>query len=649
MLDKIHIDFETRASADLKSAGAWVYSKHPDTQVICMAYCTPKDPEVKLWLPFDPIPDDLVSCIEEGMRVCAHNAFFEYSVWVNIMIPLFGFPDIKDDQWDCTAAKAAYYNLPRALGEAAKALKLPVAKDETGKRVMLRLSKPRKPTKKNPNLWCYEQDRLEETYSYCMDDVRVEKALDESLPDLPEQERQIWLADQKINKRGLLADRFLVESAISLTQQAVAEAEQTLIALTDGEVTSFGQTQRLLKWINNGGTDQLSNLQKAVVQSYLADGMGDLLAGEVLSLREENNKSSTKKYPAFLATMDEDDRVRDILMYSGAITSRWAGKRIQIQNFPRGFVKDVDSLVELINTRDYAHVHEVCVDKMNMPVMAALLSALRSVIIAPEGYELLVVDYASIEARVLAWLAGHTALLDLFANGGKVYEDMAKDIYNIPIEEVTKEQRQIGKQAVLGLGYQMGSPKFKATCAVNGVEIDDIFADRVVKIYRTKNKPISDEWRRQEKAAIAAVAQPKILTRAGRIRWYYDGERFLKCGLPSGRSIIYPFPFLAEDLKFGGYKLKYYGASKGQWVIVDTYGGKLVENIVQGIARDLLAGALVREQDSVVFHVHDEIVAEVPEGSRSLQDFENSLTLLPPWAEGCPLAVEGFVTKRYRK
>jgi DNA polymerase len=682
------IDFETRSAADLKKVGSWAYACHPSTEVLCLAFRLPTwEPErVALWHPAFPHLGILASSTKDLLElfewiwlrrpVEAHNAWFERGIWQNVLVPE-GWPEIEAWQWRCSAAKAAAHTLPRKLEEVAAVLRLEQQKDKAGHTLMKKLSKPRKPRKAeraawdavhpgepHPTLWWESKEWFEQLWAYCAQDVRAEAAVSEAVPDLAANELELYLIDQDINERGFQLDEYGVAAALILVQHETPLLNKELAGLTGGMATKATQREKLKKWFATQGLT-LENTQKDTIEELLLPSSRRRLSFAVqrgLELLKMLGKASTAKYQTMQGWMGEDGRVRGGLLFHGAGTGRWSGSGVQPHNFVRGIVKNMPALWDAIKTTDRAVVKRVAGELSYgkvKDVLDALSQALRGAIIAPPGRQLYVADYAAIEARVVNWLADNQEALDIFRRHEDIYKDMAKDIYQIDIREVTSAQRQLGKQAVLGLGFQMGAPKFQATCDKYGIIVELEFSQMVVAAYRNKYYQVVNLWHAQEGAAVEATyngdgAEPVV---AGKTAWVVEGE-YLYCILPSGRRLAYPEPDVREwETSWGAMKtsLTFTGVDPytRKWKRRSAYGGLLVENITQAIARDLMADAIRRADEShiydIVLSVHDELIAEADLGAGSVEEFTALMSQTPAWAEGCPVEAEGWRDVRYRK
>ncbi len=653
----IHLDFETRAIVDIYKTGAWLYAAHPETKILCMAYAIDDGPVELLkkeWFErgFGP-PEDLKNALAEGHNVCAHNAFFEINVWGQ-KLWADGWPNVPLEKWRCSMAKVLSHALPAKLEKCALALDSEYKKDMEGHRIMLKLSKPRKPTKKNPDLWHNDPADFEKLYNYCKQDVETERAVDKAIPDLSQKEQKVWFMDQIVNTRGVQVDNGAVEDALRLIDEYTEELKYEVSVLTGGFLDGVSRIQRAIKWISKQGLD-LPDFQKATIQEALTNNTLPRKIRRVLQIRQQLGKTSVTKYEALSNATGADGRLRDILMYHGASTGRWSGKLVQIHNLPKGNIKDTDSCVEILKSGDKDFF-----EMMYPSVMTALSACIRGMLIPKEGNDLVVSDYSAIEARVVMWLAGAEVGIQEFEDadeglGEEIYVKMAQRVFNNPdLTSDDEKERQLGKTIILGCGFGMGVKKFYATCLSWGIEISESLAKKSVDMYRSTYKAVRNMWYDQERAAIKAVRTGKK-TYSGKIVWARH-KQFLYCKLPSGRCLAYPYPKIEKKEKWGTMRdtLTFMGidSKTKQFVRQETYGGKLTENITQAVARDLLAEAMLRCDEAgykVVFSVHDELVAEIPEKFGSVTEFENIMCESPAWSEGCPIAAEGWRGKRYKK
>ena len=645
----ITIDFESRSKVSIKSTGAWRYAADPTTDVQCLGYKIDDQP-AELWTPGEGIPKELERAIRAGDMVEAHNASFEKAIWKNIMVPRYGWPEIEDDQWSCTAARAAALALPRALGDVAQVLKLKKQKDAWGKSTMLKLARPRTPTKQNPSEWYQDPDDFKVLYEYCLADVETEHELSLAIRPLSTQERNVWLLDQTINERGLRVDRRAVECALKLLAEYEEKMYKEFRKLTGGMVHTVGQQAKFVLWLSTLGVDT-EKLAKADVQDLLESTELPPVARRALEIRQALSKTSTAKYKAIAEALNDDDRLRDLLMYHGASTGRWTGRLVQPQNLPRQVLKrGLETCFDIIKTGDL-ETFEMCYPD----VMGTLAGVIRGVFIPAEGKQFFGGDYAAIEARVLFWLAGEHRGLTMFEKGEDIYKDMAATIYVKSVEKVTKDEREMGKRAILGCGYGMGKVKFRETCkAFARVEISEEMAEKVVQTYRSKYRTVPILWHDQEAAAKQAVMMPGTEVKCGKVTWKVKGK-FLFCALPSGRLLSFYEPMVEPtETSWGEVKdsVTYMSMNSvtRKWERTKTYGGKLVENLCQAVARDLMAEAMLRCERAgynVTLSVHDELLTEAATGD--VKEFEQLMATRPVWALGLPLKAEGWAGDRYQK
>lgn len=695
------IDFETRSAVDIKKVGSWRYSLDPSTEVLCLVFRLPYWPEgeTALWHPAFPELDlaesalateaererlpELFKWISEGELVEAHNAFFERGIWQNLMVPRFGWPKIAPSRWRCSAAKAAACALPRKLEMAGLALRLSEQKDLDGHKIMLKMSKPRKPRKKEveawkkthgrkpmPKLWHMSLDLLQSLFAYCRQDVLAEEQLSHSIPDMHPDEVQMYLLDQTINERGFQLDSLAVVSALRLIAAEVKLLNAELSKLTKGLVTKATQRAKMIKWLATQGLT-LFDTQKATLDGLLSPDSNDLdamssKARRGVELMRTLGRSSTAKYDTMRLWSAQDWRVRGTLLFLGATTGRWAGAGPQPHNFVKGGIKNMEEAWALIKTEDRQGIMNYVADTKDHPdetmgeVMKMLAEALRGAIISSAGKNLYVADFASIEARVLLWLAKDEHGLGIFHRGEDIYMDMASTIFGYPVTDKKKQayERALGKVAILGLGYQMGWSKFVDTAWDMGkVRIDDDLSRQTVDAYREKYHRVKQMWYDQESAAVRAVQSKGRVINQGRMSWKVEGN-FLFCTLPSGRRLAYPFPEIKlRETPWGEMKgvLTFMGMNPitHKWERLTTYGGMIVENQTQAVSRDIMAEAMQRIERTgvyeVVLSVHDEVIAESHPAWGSVENFTHLMVRSPKWAKGCPIEADSWTGGRYRK
>jgi DNA polymerase len=644
---QVNIDFETRSTIDLRRAGVYVYAAHLTTDIWCMAWAIDES-EPELWKLGDPFPALLLDAIHAGAELCAWNAQFERIIW-NAVGRRYGWPATAREQWYDTAADAAAMALPRALGQCADVLGVSEQKLDLGHNFVLRMSRPRS-VKGGEVVWWTDPKRLARLYTYCKQDVRTERAIRKATRRLGARERATYLLDQKMNDHGVRLDTKLAHAMKYISEQGVQEANAKLFAVT-GVVTGVTKVIDLRAWLGTQGID-VDGVPKDVVRDLLADPNLPPDVRTALTIRQEAGRSSVAKIFSALGARGADGFIRGLLVYHGANTGRWAGRYVQPQNFPRGDF-DYRPFLQLVMDRDYDTLNTVA------PPLAVISAMLRGLFIASEGQRLLVGDFAQIEARVLAWLAGQDDLVQQFVKGEKIYEPMAALIYDVPAEDVTKEdpRRKIGKDTILGCGFGMGPSKFcTQILKKEGIVVSEELAERAVRLYRLAFPRIPQLWRRMNSAALRAVANPGTTEIVERCKFTRRGA-YLWIILPSGRPLAYAAPKIEpRETPWGEVRdcvLAWsVDAETKQWKRRALYGGLLTENIVQALARDIMVDAMHRLDAHgypLVFTVHDEIIVDIPNGQGSLDEFTALAKVVPTWAHGCPVDFESWEGHRYRK
>jgi DNA polymerase len=668
----LHVDLETRSTVDLRKCGVYVYAQHPDTDIIMAGWAMNDNPV--LWTGVTPaaraVCDNLElfrAALHRADKIVAHNAGFERLLLNGVGHLRYGLPIQALERFDCTAARAAIQSLPRNLAGALSALGASAAKDMKGHALMMRMCKPRTT---DPLTWWEDEDRIRRLADYMVKDVLGERELDKILAPMGDYRRAAWLQNERMNDRGVPVDLAFVNDARWLAWGAVDHLNAKMHEVTKGKVKKCSEVAKLKAWVKEQcgvevdlGADEEGNidLDKAAIAKLLADFTLPPDVRAALVLRQEAGKASIAKYQALLDRTNADWRARGNLVYHGASTGRFAGSGIQMQNMPRAVRADFDALADIMT--DTPEPDEFLTRSQGVSPMTALQGMIRGAIKAREGRVLWWADYSSVEARGVAWLAGATSLLDLFASGGKVYEAMAANIYGCKVEEVTTDQRFIGKQVVLGCGYGMGWKKFMASCQAFGRTVDEETAIKAVGAYRDlDNAAVPKLWRAVEHSAMEAVRNPQVKWHAQvgngpRLSFFCTPNKsWLKMRLPSGRIIYYCRPRIQLD-DLGLEKLTYEGVNSytKKWERESTWGGKLVENAVQAICADLMMESLQRlerEGFNPILSVHDEVICEpmrlFSEG-REVGYLAEVISRKPSWAYGFPLAAEAKKALRYGK
>lgn len=637
------IDFETYSAVDLRVSGAFRYAEDPSTEALILAFSDGS---------FDPVAVDLTrpdafekltplfDAVERGETISAHNVQFERLIWTKVC----KFPVTpRPHQWDCTAARARMIALPGSLEGAAGALGLEFRKDPRGLELINLFSKPdRNGRRRLPADYPAEFKAFME---YCRQDVRVEMALDRVLPPLPPVEKEAFLLDYKINDRGLPVNMDLVKKAAAFVDEYSAELLRRAEEIAGCRPS---QREKTLDYLRSRGFD-LPNLQAATVEALAAQPGVPQDIVELMEYRIELSRAGTKKLKAIQNTVSADGRIRGGFLFSAASTRRWSSTGVQLHNLqkPSGETNPEVALSLLEDDPNDLRI-------MFSRPLSVIAESIRGFFESPEYF--LIADYSSVEPRGLAWMVNEEWLLDAYRKKQDVYKVMAGRLYGIPPSQVNDSQRFMGKQLVLGCGYGMGAPRFRETVAKFGRQLTEEEAQAAVQGYRQSVPQITQFWRDIERACIRAVRDWRTI-HLGRLVIRPDtlanGFRILFIDMPSG-SIAYPNPSLGSEEWNGQIRdtFEFYTPLGSGWVKTDTFGGSLTENIIQALTRDILRDGMIAADKAgfkIVGHVHDEVIAEGDNNPDDLRELERILCESSPWAEGLPLASEGYIAKRYRK
>jgi DNA polymerase len=644
----LHRDFESKSTVDLKKAGAWRYAVDPSTDVWCCAYAIDAEP-VQLWIPGDPIPPAWIEAAnDDNWIVTAHHDAFERRIEQHIMGPRYGWPIVPFKRHRCTMAAALAVALPAKLENAAAALQLTHRKSDSG--VMLQMAKPRKPRRgEDPNgiYWFDDEERRRQLYAYCRQDVEVERELHHRLPPLSPAEQELWLLDQIINDRGFHVDRALAEAARRIVSEEQVAINKQLAELTGGAASSIDQVQKIVAYVRNQG-HQLGGLTKRSVSAVLAHNPSDDVR-EILELRRTGARASVRKLDALFDRIDGDDRLRDTLQFHAAATGRWAGRGFQPQNLKKPEGKDIDAAINAVLTGDLESVRQ-----LGAP-LSVTGDISRSIICAAPGHVLIGADFSAIESRVLAWCTGEEWKLKAYRDFDRAGDDKlepyciaASKILKRTVTKADEAGRAIGKICDLAFGYGGGLGAWRNFDRSDAHTDADV--ERFKKSFRQTHAATVRFWHRLERAAHRAVrtGQP---TKFRMFSFTTEGGT-LFMALPSGRRLAYPEARVVAGRFEGTRQLQFKDNSGGRWGDSDAWYGTLVENAVQAISRDILAAAMRRLEAAgypIVLHVHDEIVAEVPEGHGDEAEFLEIMTARPDWAVGLPIAAKPWSGDRYAK
>jgi len=666
----LSVDIETYSDIDISKAGAYKYALSPNFEVLLIAWAIDDGPvtivdlasggEAAQW----GLQTFLQHYNSRDYTLHAYNAAFEWHC-LNQMMRRMNYPHDPVGilrRFRDTMAAAYYCGYAGSLGAVGEAVGIPQDKRKLGIGASLirTFCIPQKPTKTNGNrtriLPRHEPEKWELFKRYCMQDVEAEREIARRLAPwpMPEREQRLWQLDCLSNARGVLVDSQLVDGALycgETSQTELLEEAKQISGLPNPK-----SVQQLLKWLQEELEDDgIEDLRKATVTDLLAQGVASERAERMLEIRQQIGKTSTKKYDAMKNAQCDDGRVRGLLQYYGASrTGRWAGRLVQVQNLPRNYLPTLDFARELVVNRKLDAVR-----LMYGNVPDTLSQLIRTAFVPAPGKWYLVADFSAIEARVVAWLAGEQWRLDVFNTHGKIYEASASAMFHVPIEKIKKgnpeyDLRQKGKVAELALGYGGGTGALIAMGALKMGLTEDELPD-IVGRWRSASPAIVTLWDDLQYAALSVVETGNPVVTHGltlRREWAPDnGQDFLTIELPAGRKLFYPRPYIGTN-RFGRPALTYSGIAQGskKWTTIATWGGSLVENVTQAIARDCLAETLLRLDRAgfqVAFHVHDEVIVEADENR--LDEVLAMMAEPIPWAPGLPLKGDGFATQKWYK
>lgn len=644
-MKKLSIDIETFSDIDLIKCGVYKYADSPAFEILLFAYSI-DDGEINIidLVNGEELPEEIAEAIKSDTVIkTAFNAQFErvcLSKHLGILL--------DPSSWYCTAVQAAELSLPSSLADVGAALGLERQKMTEGKELIKYFCVSCKPTKSNggrtrnmpgdaPEKWALFKE-------YCKRDVDVERQIAKKLEMYPisESEHRLYVLDQRINDRGVLVDLELARQAVKLNSIQTAVATEQAYTLTGLE--NPNSVAQLKAWLTENGVE-IESLSKKAVAALADETDGDIQ--EMLHLRLLMSKTSVKKYEAVMRSVCRDNRVRGMMRFCGASrTGRWSGNILQPQSLPQNHLPDLTLARDIVKDGDF--------EMLNMTfgnVPNVLSELIRTVLIPKQNHRFIVADFSAIEARVLSWLAGEQWRLDTFRNGGDIYCASASQMFRVPVEKhgVNGHLRQKGKISELACGYGGSVGALKNMGAVEmGVPEDEL--QGLINDWRNANPHIVKLWTEVGNTAMKAIKEKTIVSLGKLVFMYERGILFIR--LPSGRRLSYIKPRIGTN-RFGGDSITYMGVGESKkWERLETFGGKLVENIVQVIARDLLASAMMNVANAgydIVFHVHDEIIAEVPDGQGSVDEMCMLMSINPDWADGIPLSADGYECEYYRK
>jgi DNA polymerase bacteriophage-type len=660
------IDFETRSHANLPDVGLDIYANDPTTEVLCIAFgTTPDNVVVQAPTPTEDSPAYclrwLLDHVEQGGKIQAWNAMFEYAIWNCVCVPKYGWPPLKLEQCIDTMAIAAANNVPQSLDDAGNFMNSEHKKDAVGKRLIMKLSKP-----SIKGVFNNDPELLKQLFDYCAQDVRTEMAIGSVLRPLSDVEQEVWTLTQRINLRGVPVDPRELQNAVLACEKAQGEIDRESLELTGCKPS---ERAKLLEWINQ-------KIPHAPMPDLTAETVSKMLQCNIfpvikraLELRQEGSQTSVAKYAKMLE-IQREGRIRNTLVYHGASTGRWASRGgLNLQNIARPTLQDGE--IERAIPRVFDG---------GLGSMSELSSLVRSAISAPPGQTFVDVDFSSIENRVGVWLAGQRDKVELFRKGLDEYKVFASEsLYHVPYEEVTKDMRQVSKSAVLGALFGQGPKGLVKYAEGMGVKLSEGQAKNAVDSYRASYQKVKQLWYGCESAAIHAMRQPgdsfspnscfkesdenwdltvSVPLDSIKLKMKYAKDA-LWMQLPSGRLICWQRPQLElVTTPWGQQKLGVTVLNQStytrQWSRNQIIGSSIFQSAVQGTARDCLAVAALRLDKAgfeMINFVHDEILMLVKEenAEASLTEVMSLMNIPPDWALDLPLACEGWISKRYRK
>lgn len=656
----LSIDLETFSSVPIAKAGAQKYIESHDFEILLFAYSVDgSDVSCIDFLQGEILPNWLIDALTSPDYIKhAYNAAFEWGC-----LSRYLGRQLPPEQWRCTMFHGLYAGYTAGLDATGGALGLPEDKRKlnTGKALIRYFCVPCAPTKANGgrtrNMPHHAPERWQLFKEYCRQDVVTEMEIEKRLSSIiiPDFVQKEWERDLIINSRGVAVDMELVEGALNIDKtvhdRLVAEAMEL------SGLNNPNSVAQLSLWLESQTGENVSDLRKDTVAKMLAEKDNSPKVQRMLEIRQELGKTSTKKYDAIEAAVCKDGRVRGLLQFYGANrTGRWAGRLVQVQNLPRTYTNPLELARELVKKRNIEALRFIYGS-----IPDTLSQLIRTAFIAAPGKVLIDADFSAIEARVISWLAGEEWRLEVFRTHGKIYEASASQMFGVPIELIKKGNpeyslRQKGKVAELALGYQGGTGALIAMGALDmGIAEEDL--SDIVSRWRESNKRIRDLWYKMEAAAVQVISQGGAVGVNGLVISHElncdTGFDALTILLPSGRKLFYVSPQIGEN-QWGKPSLSYMGMNQTskKWQRIETYGGKLVENSVQAIARDCLAQAIENLETAgipVVFHIHDEVVIDCTPDTASLDDVIQIMSKPIPWASGLPLGADGWVGTFFKK
>lgn len=641
----LSIDIETFSDVDLTKCGVYAYSDIPAFEILLFAYAFDDEPTAVIDIACgETLPHRVLAALEDASIIkTAFNAQFERTC-----ISRYLGRHLSSEGWQCTAVQSALLALPLSLDAVGEVLDIQRKKLKEGVDLVKFFSMPCKATKANGgrtrNLPEHDPEKWERFKTYCIRDVDAEREIRRKLQKypIPDSEMELYRMDQEINDRGILVDQELVASAVLCDNQYREMVTARAYELTG--LSNPNSPAQIKSWLADRGVETES-LDKKSVKNLMTETDGEVL--EVLKLRLLMAKTSVKKYEAIERSVCSDGRVHGLLQFYGANrTGRWAGRLVQVQNLPQNHIVDLELARELVKKQQFEDL-----DLLFDSTPGVLSELIRTAFVPKPGCRFIVADFSAIEARVLAWFAGEQWRLDTFSQGGDIYCASASKMFGVPVVKHGENGhlRQKGKIAELALGYGGAVGALTSMGALEmGLQEEEL--QPLVNQWRCSNPHITKFWWDVDAAATKAVRE-KTEVPLERLRFAYrSGILFVT--LPSGRKLSYIKPRMTQN-RFGRESLSYEGVGESKkWMRIETYGPKLVENVVQATARDLLALSMLRLRNAgfdIVMHIHDEAVLEVPNGVSSVEDVCQIMSIAPEWADGLPLRADGYECSFYKK
>ncbi|MGI6014862.1 MAG: DNA polymerase [Oscillospiraceae bacterium] len=647
----LSIDIETYSDASLPDVGVYRYADDPSFEILLFAYAFDGEAvRVVDLAQGEKLPRRVIGALlDPAVTKSAFNAQFE-----RVCLSRHLGRPLDPEGWHCTMIHAWSLGLSGGLAHVAKALNLPQDKQKMfiGKNLIRAFSVPRKPSEANGHVTRYRPYHRpldwELFCDYCIQDVVVEREIHKRLSPypMPEKELELYHLDQRINDYGVRLDPVFVRQAIAIDAACTEELTEELKALT--RLENPNSNTQLRDWLSKMLGTEVRSIDKRAVAGMLDDAEGHPEVAQALELRQQLAKTSTAKYAKMADVICSDGRAHGLLQFYGARTGRWSGRLIQVQNLPKNHIAELDLAREVVRNGD-----RELLEMLYANAPAVLSQLIRTAFIPAEGYRFIVSDFSAIEARVIAWFAGEQWRLEVFQSHGKIYEASAAAMFGVPVESIDRGSplRQKGKIAELALGYQGGVGALKQMGALDmGLTEEEL--PELVAQWRLANPAIVQFWRDVDAAAKTAISDQTTVPLQKGLRFIYEpGALFIE--LPSGRRLAYPNPRVEPHHKWEGRdKISFGDTGQNKRDRLDTYGGRLVENIVQATARDCLGEGMLRLYEAgykITFHVHDEVVLEVPIGQGSVDEVNEIMSEPMPWAPGLPLAADGFECDYYQK